>query len=127
MQRLDVQQAGKFSDHNCIVWRLAWNVTGTMLATTGDDGYVRMWKSMNLVFSSNFFTYNKFLFQIVNYQRNWKSAAVLKPEGSAAGHLGNNGSGSGNIATAIVPATTNAPTKYYKRSTMSHSNQVPPY
>lgn len=46
MQRLDVQPAGKFSDHNCSVWRTAWNVTGTMLATSGDDGYVRMWKSM---------------------------------------------------------------------------------
>lgn len=45
IQRLDVQQAAKFSDHNCTVWRTAWNVTGTMLATTGDDGYVRMWKS----------------------------------------------------------------------------------
>lgn len=45
MQRLDIQPAGKFSDHNCTVWRTAWNVTGTMLATTGDDGYVRMWKS----------------------------------------------------------------------------------
>lgn len=44
-QRFDVQMVARFSDHNCTVWRTAWNVTGTMLASTGDDGYVRMWKS----------------------------------------------------------------------------------
>lgn len=44
-QRFDIQMVAKFSDHNCTVWRTAWNVTGTMLASTGDDGYVRMWKS----------------------------------------------------------------------------------
>jgi len=43
--RLDIQSAAKFNDHNCTVWRVAWNITGTMLATTGDDGCVRTWKS----------------------------------------------------------------------------------
>lgn len=63
----------------------------------------------------------------MNYQRNWKSAAVLKPEGStiSTGQLGN-GSGNGNATAAVVPAS-NATTKYYKRSAISHPNQVPPY
>ena len=26
------------------VWRLSWNVTGTILASSGDDGCVRLWK-----------------------------------------------------------------------------------
>ena len=26
------------------VWRLSWNVTGTVLASSGDDGCVYLWK-----------------------------------------------------------------------------------
>lgn len=43
--RLEVQHVATFNDHHCAVWRVTWNVTGTMLASTGDDGCVRMWKS----------------------------------------------------------------------------------
>lgn len=44
LPRYEIQMVAKFSDH-CTVWRICWNVTGTMLASTGDDGVVRMWKS----------------------------------------------------------------------------------
>jgi nucleoporin SEH1 len=30
-------------DHGCEVWRVEWNVTGTVLATSCDDGVVRLW------------------------------------------------------------------------------------
>lgn len=43
--RLEVQIMSKFSDHSCTVWRVSWNLTGTILSSSGDDGYVRMWKS----------------------------------------------------------------------------------
>lgn len=42
--RLDVQLMSKFADHSCTVWRVSWNLTGTILSSSGDDGCVRMWK-----------------------------------------------------------------------------------
>ncbi|KAJ1922603.1 epoxide hydrolase, soluble (sEH) [Tieghemiomyces parasiticus] len=34
-----------FSDHNAEVWSVSWNVTGTILSSSGDDGKVRLWKA----------------------------------------------------------------------------------
>jgi WD40 repeat protein len=36
----------------CQVWRLSWNVTGTILASSGDDGYVRLWKGLGLLITA---------------------------------------------------------------------------
>lgn len=44
-----------------------WNVTGTILASSGDDGCVKLWKA--------------------NYLENWKCISVLKADGGA-GNLG---------------------------------------
>ncbi|KAK8380961.1 hypothetical protein O3P69_008106 [Scylla paramamosain] len=41
----EVRQAGQFDDHNSTVWRVSWNATGTILASSGDDGCVRLWKA----------------------------------------------------------------------------------
>jgi len=39
-----VRLAGHFTDHGegVAVWRVSWNVTGTILASSGDDGKVRI-------------------------------------------------------------------------------------
>ncbi|KAF9362219.1 epoxide hydrolase, soluble (sEH) [Mortierella sp. NVP85] len=34
-----------FPDHNAEVWRVEWNITGTILSSSGDDGKVRLWKA----------------------------------------------------------------------------------
>ena len=31
-------------EHGRDVWRVEWNITGTVLASSGDDNCVRMWK-----------------------------------------------------------------------------------
>eukprot|EP01120_Amphizonella_sp_Union-15-10_P017471 TRINITY_DN9706_c0_g1_i1.p1 TRINITY_DN9706_c0_g1~~TRINITY_DN9706_c0_g1_i1.p1 ORF type:complete len:326 (+),score=58.38 TRINITY_DN9706_c0_g1_i1:45-1022(+) len=41
----EVKQLACFQDHNAEVWRVEWNVTGTILASSGDDGCVRLWRA----------------------------------------------------------------------------------
>ncbi|KAI8801028.1 WD40-repeat-containing domain protein [Cladochytrium replicatum] len=43
-KRFKVDMVGEFADHQAEVWRVEWNVTGTILASSGDDGKVRLWK-----------------------------------------------------------------------------------
>ena len=95
--RLDIQQAAQFPDHYCTVWRVTWNITGTMLATTGDDGCIRTWK--------------------MNYLKNWRCAAVLKADGS-------NSNDNSMPPSINLPSTTSVTTKYFKRGTISHPNQI---
>jgi nucleoporin SEH1 len=41
----EVEEVAKKHHHDSELWRVEWNITGTMLASSGDDGIVRMWKS----------------------------------------------------------------------------------
>lgn len=88
----------KFLDHSCTVWRVSWNLTGTILSSSGDDGCVRMWK--------------------MNYLKHWKCAAILKQDGAQSPQ-------DVSANTSInAPSTTLATTKYYKRGNLSHPNEV---
>ncbi|KAJ0404329.1 hypothetical protein ATCC90586_007643 [Pythium insidiosum] len=40
----DVEEVALKHHHDSEVWRVEWNITGTMLASSGDDGTVRLWK-----------------------------------------------------------------------------------
>lgn len=60
--RFDIKTVAQFDDHLSQVWRVSWNITGTILASSGDDGTVRMWKS--------------------NYLDNWKPLGVLNDNGA---------------------------------------------
>jgi WD40 repeat protein len=58
ISRFEIRSIGQFGDHQSQVWRVSWNITGTILASSGDDGHVRLWKG--------------------NYMDNWKCIAELK-------------------------------------------------
>lgn len=40
-----VDLVADFDDHHSDVWRVAWNATGTVLSSAGDDGNIRLWKA----------------------------------------------------------------------------------
>uniref|UniRef100_A0A671P8M3 SEH1 like nucleoporin n=1 Tax=Sinocyclocheilus anshuiensis TaxID=1608454 RepID=A0A671P8M3_9TELE len=60
--KFEVQVLAQFDSHNSQVWRVSWNITSTLLASSGDDGCVRLWKA--------------------NYMDNWKCTGILKGDGS---------------------------------------------
>jgi nucleoporin SEH1 len=46
------------------VWSVEWNITGTILASSGDDGLVRFWKR--------------------NYLNDWKCLLEVRADGDAS-------------------------------------------
>jgi nucleoporin SEH1 len=42
-----VQEVAKKTEHDSEVWRVEWNITGSVLASSGDDGTVRLWRCTN--------------------------------------------------------------------------------
>ena len=58
-----------FEDHGSQVWRVSWNITGTILASSGDDGAVRLWKA--------------------NCLDNWKNVGMLKADENTMRNLNN--------------------------------------
>ncbi|KAF0336924.1 WD40 repeat-like protein [Gigaspora margarita] len=40
-----VENIAMLPDHGVEVWKVEWNITGTILSSSGDDGKVRLWKS----------------------------------------------------------------------------------
>ncbi|CAH0713076.1 unnamed protein product, partial [Brenthis ino] len=61
--RFKSEVVAAFDDHMSNVWRVSWNVTGTLLASSGDDCCVRLWK--------------------MQYMNQWKCCAVLRGEAGA--------------------------------------------
>ncbi|RMC15602.1 hypothetical protein DUI87_07804 [Hirundo rustica rustica] len=58
LTKFEIHIVAQFDNHNSQVWRVSWNITGTVLASSGDDGCVRLWKA--------------------NYMDNWKCTGILK-------------------------------------------------
>jgi nucleoporin SEH1 len=45
MNTLELEPSQKLDTHGCTMWRCGWNVTGTVLASSGDGGNVLLHKS----------------------------------------------------------------------------------
>ncbi|CAF4285522.1 unnamed protein product [Rotaria sp. Silwood2] len=43
-QTYDVTRIITLDDHGSTVWKVCWNVFGSVLYSCGDDGRIRMWK-----------------------------------------------------------------------------------
>lgn len=56
--KFDITKVAQFEEHDGQVWRVSWNITGTVLASSGADSIVRLWKA--------------------NYLNNWKCVTALK-------------------------------------------------
>jgi len=59
-QKIKAEEVASFDDHHAEVWRVEWNVTGTILASSGDDGVIRLFKT--------------------NFKNEWKSFSVIRGE-----------------------------------------------
>ncbi|CAB1321413.1 unnamed protein product [Coregonus sp. 'balchen'] len=79
--KFEVQIVAQFDNHNSQVWRVSWNITSTLLASSGDDGCVRLWKA--------------------NYMDNWKCTGILKGDGSPV----NGSSGQPSAMNTVVGST----------------------
>uniref|UniRef100_A0A8B9DGS9 SEH1 like nucleoporin n=5 Tax=Anatidae TaxID=8830 RepID=A0A8B9DGS9_ANSCY len=82
LTKFEIHIVAQFDNHNSQVWRVSWNITGTVLASSGDDGCVRLWKA--------------------NYMDNWKCTGILKGNGSPV----NGGSQQGIFNTSLGSANT---------------------
>eukprot|EP00743_Colponemidia_sp_Colp-15_P001728 GILK01001887.1.p1 GENE.GILK01001887.1~~GILK01001887.1.p1 ORF type:complete len:319 (-),score=44.64 GILK01001887.1:183-1139(-) len=44
-RKYEAQELSVLDQHKAEVWRVEWNITGTVLSSSGDDGTVRLWRS----------------------------------------------------------------------------------
>ncbi|XP_015927081.1 nucleoporin SEH1 [Parasteatoda tepidariorum] len=101
--KYEIRQAGQFDNHNSQVWRVSWNITGTILASSGDDGCVRLWKA--------------------NFNEKWKCIATMKGDGTTES---TEKQSANEPETPAKTDTNNHPTtRYYKLGQVSHLKQEP--
>ncbi|XP_071528852.1 nucleoporin SEH1-like [Panulirus ornatus] len=101
LSSFEVRQVGQFDDHGSTVWRVCWNVTGTILASSGDDGCVRLWKA--------------------NYLDIWKCISTLRGDAIET-EAGNSGGGSQQLGAT---ATGQRTARYFKLAPTAHPSHVP--
>ncbi|KAG7164868.1 Nucleoporin SEH1-like [Homarus americanus] len=99
----EVRQAGQFDDHGSTVWRVCWNLTGTILASSGDDGCVRLWKA--------------------NYLDIWKCISTLR--GEAVENVTDAGTTGGSLQQSGATGSGHNTARYFKLAPTAHPAHVP--
>ena len=108
-QKYEIETKCIFADHGSKVWRVCWNITGTIMASSGDDGFVRLWKA--------------------NYLGNWKCICKLKIDSDdqipITPSILNSSTGPNptdlNDTNLNNPNLSNNKTKYYKFGSINQS------
>ncbi|KAI9023986.1 WD40-repeat-containing domain protein [Hyaloraphidium curvatum] len=65
--------------HGSEVWRCEWNVSGTVVSSSGDDGRIRLWKA--------------------NYLGEWKLLSIVGPDAPANGNVAQSVTGAPSVAS----------------------------
>jgi len=102
--KLESILVAQFREHASQVWRLSWNITGTILVSSGDDGCVRLWKA--------------------NYLDNWKRIAEIRGDGSSGQIEKTQSSGSYGSSTGTSQGSTSGAARYLKAGPIANKNQV---
>ncbi|KAA0197347.1 Nucleoporin seh1, partial [Fasciolopsis buskii] len=85
----EISMMAHFDHHKGRVWRVSWNVTGSLLASSGDDGCVRLWQA--------------------NYLGVWLPISVIAPDGSHSSALPPPGANEVNSKAAVCSLMTQLP------------------
>lgn len=100
VQRFEVRQVAQFSDHNSTVWRVSWNVTGTILASSGDDGYIRLWKA--------------------NYLDVWKCISVMKSDATSVHTDASAAAATQPLSHPALGSHGNTSARYFRLGNLEH-------
>ncbi|CAH8664586.1 unnamed protein product [Schistosoma margrebowiei] len=84
----EIRMMARFDHHEGRVWHVSWNVTGSLLASSGDDGCVRLWQA--------------------NYLGVWLPVSVISPDGSRCATIPN---GQNSLSNCILKSCSSGPLK----------------
>ncbi|CAG0898372.1 unnamed protein product [Darwinula stevensoni] len=102
--KYEITILARLPDHPPTAWRVAWNLTGTILASTGDDGNMRLWKA--------------------NFDGRWECISALKGDGSRLNEAPAPPLPAQSSGTSLSDIGSMGNAKYYKLGGISHREQV---
>ena len=85
-QRFAVECVADIDVHSSEIWRCEWNVSGTVVSSSGDDGRVRLWKGGlgGELFYERLGRANVAFKRTANYLGDWKLLSIVGPDAPPA-------------------------------------------